>query len=137
MRLAHAVSVASSRGRLPCGDSVHCVPGFRLSRRQREPFVPPPQYRVWWEVVEACSGRRAPFDAVAWFKVPVGELVVRGETAAGAWFVFGNRIAIVDAWLNGDPLVRHEMLHAILETGDHPKEYFQRSVRRRSRMLRT
>ena len=89
------------------------------------PFVPPPQFRVWWEVVEACSGRRAPFDAVSWFQVPVGELAIRGETAAGAWFVFGNRIAIVNTWLTGGGLVRHEMLHAILETGDHPKEYFQ------------
>lgn len=89
------------------------------------PFVPPAHYRAWWQVVEACSGRQAPFDAVSWFKVPDGDLAIRGETAAAAWFVFGNRIAIVNTWLTGGELVRHEMLHAILETGDHPEEYFQ------------
>ena len=89
------------------------------------PFVPPPKYRVWWELVESCSGRQVPFESVAWFKVPVGELVIRGETAAGAWFVFGNRIAMVDSWSDNGPVVRHEMLHAILETGDHPKDYFR------------
>ena len=89
------------------------------------PFVPPPQYRTWWEVVESCSGRSAPFEAVSWFKVPVGELLVRDKTAAGAWFVFRNRIAIANAWTTIGSLVRHEMLHAILETGGHPEGYFR------------
>jgi hypothetical protein len=91
------------------------------------PISPPPQYRVWWEVVESCSGRRTAFDAVTWFRVPVGHLTVRGESAAGAWFVSGNRIALADGWKDDGSLVRHEILHAILRTGSHPREYFQGS----------
>jgi len=89
------------------------------------PLIPPPKYRVWWELVESCSGKQVPFESIAWFTVPVGELVVRGETAAGAWFVFGNRIAIVNTWSDIGPVVRHEMLHAILGKGEHPSEYFR------------
>lgn len=87
---------------------------------------PPPQYRVWWEVVESCSRRTAPFDAVRWYRVPVGEgLTVRGESAAGAWFVQENSIAIGDGWRASGSLVRHEILHAILQTGSHPEKYFR------------
>jgi len=86
---------------------------------------PPPEYRVWWEVVESCSGRKASFDAVSWFRVPAGHLEVRGESALGAWFVSGNRIALADGFRNQAYLVRHEMLHSILRDGSHPKEYFQ------------
>jgi hypothetical protein len=64
--------------------------------------APPPQYRVWWEVVESCSGRLAPFSAVNWYRIPVGSgLSIDGKSAAGAWFVSGNRIAIGDGWRVG------------------------------------
>lgn len=86
----------------------------------------PPQYRVWWEVVESCSGHTADFDAVRWYRVPIGEgLTVKGESAAGAWFAAENSVAIGDGWRAVGPLVRHEILHAILKTGSHPGEYFR------------
>lgn len=85
---------------------------------------PPAQYRVWWEVVESCSGQTAPFDAVTWYRIPVGHLYVQGESAAGAWFVSENRIVIRDGGQYSGRLVRHEMLHAILRTGSHPGEQF-------------
>ena len=87
------------------------------------PLAPPPEFRVWWEVVESCSGRSGRFDAVGWFQA--NELTVRGEVALGAWFSRGNRIALVGSESFFGPLVRHEMLHAILQDGDHPSEYFQ------------
>ena len=89
------------------------------------PIAPPPQYQAWWQVVESCAGKRAPFDAVSWYSVPPGELIVSGETAAGTWFVSGNRIVITAGRLYAGPLVRHEMLHAILHTGGHPQEFFR------------
>jgi len=89
---------------------------------------PPLQYRVWWEVVESCSGRTAPFSAVSWYRAPIGSgLQVKGESAAGVWFESGNRIVIADGWKDSGPLVRHEMLHAILHTGSHPREQFRGS----------
>lgn len=87
---------------------------------------PPPQYRIWWEVVESCSGVTRSFDAVSWYRVPLGQgLTVQGETAAGAWFADENSIAIGDGWRVVGSLVRHEILHAILQTGAHPKEFFR------------
>ena len=87
-------------------------------------FTPPPEYRVWWEVVESCSGRQASYDAVGWFRVPGFHLAVKGESAAGVWFASSNRIALADGWRYNGSLVRHEMLHAVLRTGSHPTEYF-------------
>ncbi|HZI29997.1 MAG TPA: hypothetical protein VFD64_17630 [Gemmatimonadaceae bacterium] len=86
-------------------------------------MTPPPEFRVWWEVLESCSGRREPFDAVKWFQT--GELAIRGEAALGAWFSTGNRIALLGEDTFFGPLVRHEMLHAIIQNGDHPSEYFE------------
>lgn len=87
---------------------------------------PPAQYRVWWEVVERCSGRTGSFDGVSWYRVPLGEgLTVDGESAAGAWFAARNSIAIGDGWRASGSLVRHEILHAILQTGSHPAKYFR------------
>ena len=88
-------------------------------------FTPPPRYRIWWDVVESCSGRKASYDAVGWFRVPGYHLAVKGEPAAGVWFASSNRIAVADGWRHEGSLVRHEMLHAILGTGSHPREYFQ------------
>ena len=87
-------------------------------------MVPPPQFRVWWEVVESCSGRRGRFDDVKWFEVAEEAIVVRGEIANAAWFASGNRIALYKDEIDG-ALVRHEMLHAILQDGDHSREYFK------------
>jgi hypothetical protein len=102
-------------------------PGFPMSAVR---IPPPPQYRVWWEVVEKCSGHTRSFDGVSWYRVPIGEgITLDGETAAGAWFASGNRIAIGDGWKQSGSLVRHEMLHAILQTGSHPAEYFRESCR--------
>jgi hypothetical protein len=90
------------------------------------PFATPQLYRAWWQIVEECSGKRRPLDAVRWYQVRPGELSIRGESAAGAWFVSGNRIVLSSWVLREGGLVRHEMLHAILETGSHPAEYFER-----------
>ena len=77
-------------------------------------------------MVESCSGHTAAFDAVRWYRVPIGQgLTVDGQSAAGAWFASENSIAIGDGWRAVGSLVRHEILHAILHTGSHPTEYFR------------
>jgi hypothetical protein len=77
-------------------------------------------------VVESCSGHTTDFDAVRWYRVPIGAgLTVDGASAAGAWFADENSIAIGDGWRTNGSLVRHEILHAILRTGSHPEEYFR------------
>lgn len=119
MRTPSWFALALCLGIVGCGERI-----FGVSSWIQE--TPSSQYRVWWEVVEGCSGRKAAIEAVSWFRVPAGTgLSIKGETAAGAWFADGNRIAILDPWKTIGPLVRHEMLHAILRTGSHPREFFE------------
>ena len=88
--------------------------------------VAPPLFRGWWEVVESCSGRTGAFEAVDWYSTASGTLSSRGENAVGVWFPDGNRIVVARSWMDHGPLVRHEMLHAILQSGSHPAEFFER-----------
>lgn len=86
-------------------------------------YSPPmPLYTLWWEAVEACAGRTASLANVSWYVTQPGQLlVVRGDTLDGAWFADGNRIAL---FRGVGPVVRHEMLHAILRDGTHPAAMF-------------
>lgn len=85
---------------------------------------PPPQYRVWWELVENCSGKRAQFDHVRWYQVVAGDILVRDQVASAAWYAARNGIVVQPDFADGS-VVRHEMLHAVLRDGDHPDEYFK------------
>lgn len=89
-------------------------------------ITPPPHYRIWWDVVQSCSGFVLPFEAVTWFTVPPGGLSYRGKSAAGVWFNESNRIVLSQAWQHVGSLVRHEILHALLGVGSHPAEFFER-----------
>lgn len=87
------------------------------------PLAPPAEFRAWWAVVESCSGRQSRFEDVRWFQASY--FSIRGELALGAWFPAGNRIALLGSESFPASIVRHEMLHAILQDSDHPAEYFQ------------
>jgi hypothetical protein len=89
------------------------------------PFAPNLNFRAWWQIVEECSGQKRSFDGVSWYRVAPGQLSIRGGSAAGAWFARGNRVVFTESYLDQAPLVRHEMLHAVLQTGSHPPQYFQ------------
>jgi len=90
-------------------------------------FTPSVRYRGWWALVEACSGRRADFDAVHWYVLPnEASFQLEGQTVNGAFFPAGNEIVLGDGEQLDGLLVRHEMLHALLprNTPGHPREYF-------------
>jgi hypothetical protein len=89
-----------------------------------EPFVPPAVYTRWWVMTEACSGRSGDLGAVHWYRVPGSQFVDDGRVAAGAWNQSGNRILLAQKSLEQGPLVRHEMLHALLQSGRHPRSQF-------------
>lgn len=91
-----------------------------------ERFVPPAVYRQWWALTQACSRRSESVDVVSWYVVPGAETILLddGSPVHGRWDSQGNRIVLAGgSWLYGD-LVRHEMLHALLRTGDHPRAQF-------------
>lgn len=91
-----------------------------------ERFVPPAVYKQWWDLTQECSGLSGDLSRVTWYRVPGAEEVPLGDgsSANGRWDAVGNRIILAgDSQLAGD-LVRHEMLHALLRFGDHPRAAF-------------
>jgi hypothetical protein len=88
-------------------------------------FVPPPEYRLWWTMTEACSGLHGSLSSVDWYVVPgTTELPGTHGEYQGEWFVQGNRISLASAEQYNGSLVRHEMLHALLGVDGHPRSEF-------------
>jgi len=91
------------------------------------PLSPPPaSYRTWWQEVEACSGRIGNFEAISWYYVPNVGVFTAGTNpnVDGYWQPYHHSITLAGFKVNDAYLVRHEELHAILQTADHPAEYF-------------
>lgn len=92
------------------------------------PFTPEPVYRAWWAQIEQCAGRRGSFDAVRWYAVPGEEpfsVPRHPRPVYGYWNAVENHIVLLQYLPNRRaPIIRHEMLHAILQRTDHPREYF-------------
>lgn len=89
------------------------------------PFDPPAVYASWWSMVEQCAGRAGRFDAVRWYVMPgAHSFDLGGMRVAGVWTRAGNAITVGEhARMNGQ-LVRHEMLHAVLQGGSHPRSQY-------------
>lgn len=87
-------------------------------------FSPPAVYALWWQMVESCSGQSSEMSSFHWYRVPGYSFRVAGLEAGGVFMQFGNRIVIAETSAYDGRLVRHEMLHALLHRGGHPREYF-------------
>lgn len=89
-------------------------------------FNPPPRiYTTWWADVQHCSGLSAPFASVHYYYFPAtGFFYVKGDEVLGVWAQRGNRITVAEGVALDPFVVRHEMLHALLQTGQHPAAYF-------------
>jgi ABC-type sugar transport system substrate-binding protein len=90
------------------------------------PFTPPPTYRLWWRAVEQCSGLTGRFEAVAWFVVPDGQPLLdpAARQVRALWVRQGNRVILQAQDTATARTPQHEMLHALLQQGGHPTEYF-------------
>jgi hypothetical protein len=90
-----------------------------------ERFEPPAVYQLWWDMVAACSDRRAPLSGVKWYVVPGASTVdLHGVRYAGYWSEPGNAIVLAETAMNDGSLVRHEMLHSLARDGSHPRSEF-------------
>ena len=91
-------------------------------------YQAPPVYRLWWNLVESCSGLSGDFSAVRFYDEPGVTIATAGaDSANGYWFGDGNRILVGQERMYEGPLLRHEMLHALLgraEGSGHPRQYF-------------
>jgi hypothetical protein len=83
-------------------------------------------YQEWWDKTVACSGQSGNMKDVSFYAVdaPSGAIELAGEMAHAWWVREGNRIYLPANALGHEWLVRHEMLHALLQKGSHPAEIF-------------
>jgi hypothetical protein len=90
-------------------------------------FTPPSIYRLWWALTEQCSGRQGNYDAITWYVVPDARTLPGTNGFNGIWYG-DNRIVLAGAnnGISAGDLVRHEMLHALLNGGGHPRDMFVR-----------
>jgi hypothetical protein len=106
---------------LACDLSTGPVPAGAL------PFVAPAEYRLWWRMMETCSGRQGGLGDVSLYVVPRVSTVT---TASGAvvqsyWQTQSHRIVLAASVQFDGPTVRHEMLHALLgDVPGHPRDEF-------------
>lgn len=88
-------------------------------------FTPPSVYADWWRITEGCSARTGDYSAVSWYIVPdVSNVPGDDPDVAGYWYAAGDRIVLAGASEWDGTLVRHEMLHALLRSGGHPRNEF-------------
>jgi hypothetical protein len=86
-----------------------------------------PDYQTWWSRTEACSGLQGQFSNLKFYQVPgVATFNSSVGTVVGLWSKNGseNVITVAGDYLDNELVVRHEMLHALLEREGHPPEYF-------------
>jgi len=95
------------------------------------PLDPPEHFRALWAETERCAGHERPFAAVRWYQVPDAWEVVGGDgRPVQAYYDLGaDHIVLAGAYLNSDPLVKHEALHAILDRPGHPAEFDRCNLR--------
>jgi hypothetical protein len=84
------------------------------------------EYRRWWGELDDCIGRH-PLLAAQFYVVPEGEPLTdpsTGQAAEGLWIGHGGGPGSGDILVRArsryrGALLKHEMMHAILYSGDH------------------
>jgi len=91
------------------------------------PISPRLAYREWFTRTEQCSGTSGQFQRIQWFVVPGAETFqTEAGPKVGMWEKTGGmaRIVIAGRYVDHEMVVRHEMLHHLLDREGHPSEYF-------------
>lgn len=89
------------------------------------PLAAPERFALWWRITQACSGITGDYASVSWYVVPNSTtLSWQGEQVDAYWMSNPDRIVLSDAHRNDGSIVRHEMLHALLQRGSHPTDVF-------------
>ena len=90
-------------------------------------MAPPAQYATWYASTEACAQLSGAANRIEWYVVPgVSTFETSIGEKVGLWEQVGNvsRITIAGNYTDNEMVVRHEMLHDLLERAGHPPEYF-------------
>ena len=84
-------------------------------------FEPPAAYRTWWAAIQGCAGITADFTRIEWYEVRGANYPCPAyEGRCDGWWQPPHVIYIASQWLTDWKLVEHEMLHDLLQRGDHP-----------------
>jgi hypothetical protein len=85
----------------------------------------PERFALWWRLTQACSGITGDYASVSWYVVPnTTTLTWQGLQVDAYWMSNPDRIVLSDAHRDDGPVVRHEMLHALLHRDGHPRDAF-------------
>lgn len=91
----------------------------------------PPAARQFWRELVACTGIRPQrgrgFGSITWYRVH-GRQFTRpdnGRSVIGLWIRPGNAVVLSSAWYEDERLIKHEMLHVLLQRGSHDDPHFQ------------
>ena len=88
-------------------------------------FSPPPVYSTWWNMTQACSQLTGSLSSVTWYTTEeVVHDIKSGDVIAGYWVAGSNRIVLNSSVMMNGGIVRHEMLHALVKHGGHPRNQF-------------
>jgi len=91
------------------------------------PMTAPTQFATWYSRTEACAQLTGSLEHIEWYVVPnVATFETSIGEKVGLWERVGNvsRITIAGDYVGNEMVVRHEMLHDLLERTGHPPEYF-------------
>lgn len=91
-------------------------------------LVVPAEFEAWWSATESCSELSGRLSRIEWYVVPDANTLSTPEgPKAGVWSHSseGMRIVLAGKYVDNELVVRHEMLHALLDREGHPAEYFQ------------
>ena len=82
------------------------------------PLIIEEWYRDLHAQMERCSGKHQSFDSIQWFMVAPGGMgrTESGEHA-GLWS-FPNRIYLDAKYVLADVVIRHELMHYLMQEGD-------------------
>ena len=84
-------------------------------------LTPPAVYRGWWTEIERCAGLWGDFDRVDWYEVPGSSYTCPAhEGQCDGWWRSPHTIYMAQSRLDDRQLAEHEMLHDLLQRGDHP-----------------
>lgn len=89
---------------------------------------PPDVYRVWWTEVESCTQMEGTFSRVDWYSVERIEDREAGVRRAGAWQP-PHTIYLQHERANDQRVVKHEIVHDLLQRRDHDTPLFKDCAR--------
>lgn len=119
-QIAGAIGVVALQLTVACSEPTGAIP-FPDDAIEVAPGAP---YARWWSMTQTCAGHARPMGQVRFYVVPRLSIDDGTTRYAGYWFRDGNRILLAQPYATDGAVVRHEMLHALLQRGDHQRVDF-------------